>query len=85
MCRGIVKTSNPHTPNGWLQAFEFAEKGKGTVEADGRNILYTDGETNIVTMESRFASVREARSQLMFYRDRYHELKERRAAIRLVS
>lgn len=74
-----------YTPRSFLKAAEFEDRDFGTLKVDGRDILYTDHHTGAVLLRTTWASIREAKLQLQFYRDTYKDVKDRRAAFRLVN
>ena len=73
------------TPRGGLQAAEFEDKGLGCLRADGRDVIYTDASSGAELLRASFASGREAKMQLAFYRSTYAEVEARRAAFRNVA
>lgn len=77
----IVET---RTPRGALQAAEFEDRKLGNLIADGRTVAYVDVITGATLLSWSYQSVREAKSQLDFFRSIYTDVTRRRAALHVV-
>lgn len=71
-------------PRGWLQACEYEEKKLGALKTYYRSVQYVD-QSGTILLEQVVSSNAEAKAQMAFFRERYAEMKARRAALRIVT
>ncbi len=73
------------TPRGGLQAAEFEDQKLGHLSVDRRDVVYTDARSSVRLLRMTFASSKEAKMQVAFYRSTYEEVKARRSSLHIVQ